>query len=86
MNIHDTSSSSRPAPRARPGGLLDTRELAELLGCSISTVKRQVAAGVIPVIKIGRLVRFRRSDVAAMIDALAATPGESTRRDEATAS
>ncbi len=54
--------------------LLDTKELAAQLGCSVSTVKRQVAAGAIPVVRIGRLVRFRRGDVAVLIDALTAPP------------
>ena len=56
------------------GRLLDTKELAAQLGCSVSTVKRQVAAGAIPVVRIGRLVRFRRGDVAVLIDALTALP------------
>ena len=45
------------------GRLLDTKEPAETLGCSVSTVKRQVAAGAIPVVRIGRLVRYRHADV-----------------------
>lgn len=55
--------------------LLDTRQLADELGCSISTVKRQVAAGAIPVVKIGRLVRYRRSDISSMIETLTVATG-----------
>ena len=54
------------------GRLLDTKELADTLGCSVSTVKRQVAAGAIPVVRIGRLVRYRHSDVGSLIEALTA--------------
>ena len=54
------------------GRLLDTKELADTLGCSVSTVKRQVAAGAIPVVRIGRLVRYRHSDVASLIETLTA--------------
>ncbi|MBX5464865.1 MAG: helix-turn-helix domain-containing protein [Clostridia bacterium] len=39
--------------------LLTTEELARELGCSVRTVKRMMAEGRIPVVRVGRrLVRF----------------------------
>lgn len=38
----------------------------------METLKRRVAAGAIPVVRIGRLVRYRHADVASLIDALTA--------------
>jgi excisionase family DNA binding protein len=46
--------------------LLDKRQAAVLLGCSVPTIERLVAAGKIPSIKVGRLRRFRRSDLTGM--------------------
>jgi excisionase family DNA binding protein len=44
-------------------GVLDVRGAAKLLGCSVPTVDRLVAAGKIPSFKVGRLRRFRRADL-----------------------
>ncbi|MCZ8280122.1 MAG: helix-turn-helix domain-containing protein [Acetobacteraceae bacterium] len=38
--------------------LLDTAELAAMLGVSERTVRRHVKAGLIPAVRIGKLVRF----------------------------
>jgi excisionase family DNA binding protein len=38
--------------------LLDTAELAKILGVSERTVRRRVKDGLIPVVRIGKLVRF----------------------------
>jgi excisionase family DNA binding protein len=43
--------------------LLTLYEVAEVLGCSLSSVKRRVDAGLIPVFRDGRLVRVRRVDL-----------------------
>lgn len=73
MDEHTTTVEERPGAGAGHVGLVDTLEVAAMLGCSVSTVKRLVASGAVPVIKIGRLVRFRERDVAAMIDAFTAS-------------
>lgn len=44
----------------------DVHDAARWLGCSVPTVERQTRAGLVPSIKVGRLRRFRRSDLLAM--------------------
>lgn len=46
---------------------VDRVELARRLGCSVPTIERRVAAGDIPVIRLGRRTVF---DVAAVVAAL----------------
>ncbi len=48
--------------------LLDTAEIAEQLGMSISTIRKWVHFGFIPHVKLGRAVRFREKDVEAWIE------------------
>ncbi len=43
--------------------LMTAGEVAEYLCCSVSTVRRFAARGAIPHYRLGKLVRFRRSDV-----------------------
>jgi excisionase family DNA binding protein len=43
--------------------LLTRAQAAEELGCSLSTLKRRIAAGDIPVFLDGRLVRIREADL-----------------------
>ncbi len=53
-----------------PTGVLLTREeVGELLGISPRTVARLVARGELPVVRIGRLARYRGTDVTAVIEA-----------------
>jgi excisionase family DNA binding protein len=58
--------------------LVDQKEVARLLNTSISTVKRMVAAGQLPGVKLGRATRVRRADVDAYVEGLA--PGPFRRR------
>ena len=48
--------------------LLDTAEIAEQLGMSVSTIRKWVHYGFIPHVKLGRAVRFREKDVEAWIE------------------
>ena len=48
--------------------LLDTVEIAEQLGMSVSTIRKWVHYGFIPHVKLGRAVRFREKDVEAWIE------------------
>jgi excisionase family DNA binding protein len=51
---------------ADPSGLmplLDRQAVARLLGCSKRTVDNRIADQTLPYIKIGALVRFKRSDL-----------------------
>ena len=63
--------------------LLTADEVAELLHIPRSTVSDYARRGVLPSIKLGRHVRFVRSDVAEAIEQLrlgrAATPGDASR-------
>jgi hypothetical protein len=43
--------------------LLSRHHLADRWGCSTETVKRREKAGILPVYRIGGLVRYRLSDV-----------------------
>jgi len=43
--------------------MIDSHSVAELLACSVPTVERRTKTGEIPSVKIGRLRRYRRSDV-----------------------
>ncbi|MEW6349730.1 MAG: helix-turn-helix domain-containing protein [Thermodesulfobacteriota bacterium] len=47
---------------------MTTEEVAELLRVSISTIRKWVHYGFVPHVKIGRLVRYRRSDITQWID------------------
>jgi excisionase family DNA binding protein len=66
---------SAPAPirHADPDRLLDVSEVADLLGVSPAFV-RQHASGLrqpcIPSIKLGKVVRFKRSSVMAFIESM----------------
>ena len=49
--------------------LLDRPRLADRWSCSIETLKRRERAGVLTAILLGRLVRYRLSDIEAIEDA-----------------
>jgi excisionase family DNA binding protein len=46
-----------------PDSLVDVHRAAELIGCSVPTIERLTRLGVIPSMKIGRLRRYRPSDL-----------------------
>jgi excisionase family DNA binding protein len=45
--------------------MLNTNQVAELLGMSVSTIRKWVHYGYIPHVKLGRAVRFRERDIEA---------------------
>ena len=47
--------------------LLSAEAVGELLSVSVRTVRRMIAAGEIPIVRIGRAVRIRRVDIEALI-------------------
>jgi excisionase family DNA binding protein len=57
----DTDTNTTP--------LLDVHEAARFLGVKVRTMYEWSAAGVVPSLKVGRLLRFRRSDLEAWLDA-----------------
>ena len=52
--------------------LLSDREVSEIIGRARSTIQKDRVLGkpAIPFVRIGRLVRYRQSDVVAYLDAL----------------
>lgn len=55
--------AERLASRATGDVYLDALGAAALLACSVPTVERLTKAGVIPSVKVGRLRRYRRSQL-----------------------
>ena len=51
--------------------LVDVREACRLLAVSRSTLFKLTSNGAIRFVKIGKAVRFRRSDLSMFVDALA---------------
>lgn len=49
--------------------LLTTREVADMLGVGISSVKDRVRERTLPHVRVGRCLRFRRESILAWIDA-----------------
>lgn len=58
---------SLPAAALEPERLLTTEEIAELLGLSVLAVRCATGRRALPHVKIGRLVRFRWSEVQAAL-------------------
>ena len=50
-----------------PTVLLSAEAVGELLSVSVRTVRRMIASGEIPIVRIGRAVRIRRVDIEALI-------------------
>ena len=52
----------------RVSGLLDANEAAELLGCTPSYVRTLAYNGILPYVRLGRLLRFDPEDLERHID------------------
>ena len=52
--------------------LVDRHGLAEILGCSVPTIERLQSRGLIPVVRLGRIVRY---DADQVVEALKANGG-----------
>ena len=46
-----------------PSNVMNARELADLLGLTLGTIYKKVRRGEIPVVRIGRSVRFPRDEI-----------------------
>lgn len=55
--------AARIGERPAADELLDVHGAAEVLGCSVPTIERAVRRGELPSLRVGRLRRFRRSDL-----------------------
>lgn len=58
----------RLASRATGDVMLDALGAAAVLACSVPTVERLTRAGTIPSVKVGRLRRYRRADLMALVN------------------
>lgn len=52
------------------GGLMTVPEVADYLGYTEGTIYQKVSRGEIPFVKLGRSVRFRRSEIDEWVDDL----------------
>lgn len=59
-------------------GLLDTHEVAALWGCSPDFVKDLGRRGILPRVKLGRLVKYRVLDVIKAVESRIARPPSSS--------
>jgi excisionase family DNA binding protein len=53
--------------RAAPAHLLTAAEVAAILNISLRSVRRMIKNGMLPIVRIGRLVRIRPEALAALI-------------------
>lgn len=56
------TESSTPLPR-----LLSLEDTADVLGCSLKTLRRMIDAKTLPVVRLGRLLRVHPEDLARLI-------------------
>lgn len=69
-DIQEASEHVREtASAASPARLLEAEDVADLLGMTTDWVYREVRAGRLPHIRLGRYVRFRRESIDAWLDA-----------------
>lgn len=73
MKVMDASDLDRARDRLRSstpaeGKLLEVADVAELIGMTADWVYREVRAGRLPHIKLGRYVRFRRESIDAWLE------------------
>lgn len=62
------SKSGRETPRSLRASLLTAAETAGILHVSLRSVRRLIADGKLPIVRVGRLVRVRPGALAALID------------------
>ncbi len=55
-------------PRDEPGEWIDAREAAKILNVCAKSVTNMAARGTLRSSRIGRMLRFKRSDVIAMLE------------------
>ncbi len=69
LNGHDAAD---PAPQLPY--LIDATTLAAHLGVTVRTIRRKVADGEIPYIRLGSIIRFDLAEITAWIDAARVAP------------
>jgi excisionase family DNA binding protein len=68
MNEHKDTTGAHSEPVTKI--LLDKREAAALLGCSWRHVQNLTARRLLPSVRLGRLIKYRRSDIERALDKL----------------
>jgi excisionase family DNA binding protein len=58
--------------------LIDEKQVAEVLNCSEATVTRLRLSGALSFVRVGRLIRFRQSDLAQYFERHAQSPAAAT--------
>ena len=64
----DVPPTDAPSPRTPGSRLLEAEDVADYLGVRTDWVYREVRAGRLPHIRLGRAVRFRRESIEAWIE------------------
>lgn len=62
--------------------LLTAKQVSDLLEVKVSTVYDWVHRGIIPYIKLNRLVRFKKTDVFHWVDSHTLRPKNASRREK----
>src|SRR5262245_20672440 len=70
------AQESAPAAAIDPLQLLDAKQIEQLFGVSTSEVRKLIAAGDLPAVRVGRLVRVRRATLEAWLAERESTAAE----------
>ena len=65
--VESVQSMSGPSNSKIHGALLSVADVAEALAVSERTVRRMIASGEVPIVRLGRSVRIRQIDLDALI-------------------
>jgi excisionase family DNA binding protein len=65
--VESGQSMSGPSNSKIHGALLSVADVAEALAVSERTVRRMIASGEVPIVRLGRSVRIRQIDLDALI-------------------
>lgn len=67
-NVDKKLAADTTVEQSAPAELLTKKQAAAMLALSASTIDNYARAGIIERIKLGKAVRFRRSDVLALVN------------------
>lgn len=71
---------SSTAPSISP--FMKAPEVAELFDCPISTIYEYARTGLLPAVRIGRQVRFRRSEIESFVESGGQALSEGWRKEQ----
>lgn len=67
-NLLHVTQQSEPSSLKNESGWMTTEQVAKYLNTSVGQVRNLVSRGLIPYYKLGRLNRYRRSDLDCLIE------------------